>query len=67
VLHGDYELVSYGSNNAEGADPTDPLSENITSWAEGLLVAQWYEYTPTSALDVSVDATLSINGPPIGG
>jgi Type II secretion system (T2SS), protein G len=67
VLHGDYELVSYGSNNAEETDPDDPLSENITSWAEGLLVAQWFEYTPTSALDVSVDTTLTITSPPLPG
>jgi hypothetical protein len=72
VLHGDYELVCYGSDNKKDvdgvpSDPNDPLSEDITSWAEGLLVAQWYEYTPTSALDVSVDTTLSINGPALAG
>ena len=67
VLHGDYELVSYGSNNAPGATADDPLSEDITSWAEGLLVAQWYEYTPTSALDVAVDATLTVGGPSLPG
>jgi hypothetical protein len=67
VLHGDYELVSYGSNNAPGTDPSDPLSDDITSWAEGLLVAQWFEYTPTSALDVAVDATMPAGGPPLAG
>lgn len=61
LLHGDYELICYGSNNKPETDPNDPLSEKITSWAEGLLVARWYEYTPTSALDVSVDTTLGIN------
>jgi hypothetical protein len=67
ALHGDYELVCYGRNNAPGPAPGDPLSEDITSWAEGLLAAQWFEYTPTSALDVSVDQTLPIGGPPLGG
>ncbi len=67
VLHGDYELVSYGSNNVQGSDPADPLSDDITSWAEGLLIARWFEYTPTSALDVSVDAGLTVGGPPLAG
>jgi hypothetical protein len=67
VLHGDYELVSYGSDNAPGETPDDPLSTDITSWAEGLLIAQWFEYTPTSGLDVSVGSSLSIGGPPIAG
>lgn len=67
VLHGDYELICYGSNNQPGTDPNDPLSEDITSWGEGLLVAQWYEYTPTSALDVTVDAAIAAGGPPLAG
>jgi hypothetical protein len=67
LIPGPYELVCYGSNNKPGADAGDPLSEDITSSAEGLLVGQWYEYTPTSALDVSVDSTLAMNGPPLAG
>jgi hypothetical protein len=28
---------------------------DITSWAEGSLIARWYEYTPTSAMDISLN------------
>jgi hypothetical protein len=67
LIPGPYELVCYGSNNKPGADLGDPLTEDITSSAEGLLVGQWFEYTPTSALDVSVDSTLPMDGPPLAG
>jgi type II secretory pathway pseudopilin PulG len=54
-LHGDYDLVSYGRDGVEGGDGLDA---DITSWAEVSVVATWFEYTPTSALDVVVNSAL---------
>ena len=60
---GDYDLFTYGEDGKPaGADPlddptswgSDPLDQPITSWAEGNIVGRWYEYTPTSALDVGI-------------
>jgi hypothetical protein len=51
-IYGDYDLASYGKNgepNGEGEDA------DITSWAEASLIGQWFEYTPTSALDIAFD------------
>jgi hypothetical protein len=52
--HGeDYDLATYGaSGNAKASG--DGLDAWITSWAGGNVVSRWYEYTPTSALDVAV-------------
>jgi Type II secretion system (T2SS), protein G len=59
-LNADYELVCYGLDNAAGEDPTkpDPLNADITRYAEGSIVGRWYEYTPTGALDVSINTIL---------
>jgi Type II secretion system (T2SS), protein G len=54
-MYGDYDLVCYGANGVPGG--TD-LDADITSWAEGSVVARWYEYTPTSAMDVSINTVL---------
>lgn len=54
-LNGDYDLVSYGKDGVPGG--TD-VNADITSWAEGSVVSRWYEYTPTSALDVSINTVL---------
>jgi len=54
-LHADYDLLSYGD------DVTSEKSnqkEHIESWAEASLIATWYEYTPTSAMDIAFDKTL---------
>jgi len=50
--HGDYDLVSYGANGMPGGEAEDA---DITSWAEAALIGQWFEYTPTSAMDISLD------------
>src|SRR5258708_9468845 len=50
-MYDDYDLVCYGANGVPGG--TD-LDADIPSWAEGSVVARWYEYTPTSAMDVSI-------------
>jgi type II secretion system protein G len=51
-IHGDYDLVSYGADgNPDGTDE----NADITSWADANLIGTWYEYTPTSALDISIN------------
>jgi hypothetical protein len=60
-LHGDYDLVSYGKDGKPGGDDLDA---DITSWAEGSVVSTWYEYTPTSALDVVVNSALTTKADP---
>jgi hypothetical protein len=60
----DYDLTSYGKDGAPGApggedeaaDITDEAAD-ITSWADANLIGRWYEYTPTSALDIAFDET----------
>jgi len=54
-LHGDYDLVSFGRDGVAGGDGLDA---DIASWAEGSVVSTWYEYTPTSALDVVINTAL---------
>jgi Type II secretion system (T2SS), protein G len=51
-LGADYDLVSLGANGAEGGDGLDA---DISSAAGASLVATWFDYTPTSALDIEVD------------
>lgn len=60
-IFGDYDLASHGTT----AHPEiDGLHADITSWAEGSVVGRWYEYTPTSALDVAV-TMIAIGGTPL--
>src|SRR6266496_6750066 len=54
--YGDYDLVSYGADGNPGGTGEDA---DITSWAEASLTATWYEYTPTSALDISINTVLA--------
>nr|WP_269328911.1 type II secretion system protein GspG [Kineosporia babensis] len=55
-LGADYDLVSLGADNAEGGTG---LNADISSAAGASLVATWFEYTPTSALDIHVDTPLT--------
>ncbi|ABW12040.1 hypothetical protein Franean1_2610 [Parafrankia sp. EAN1pec] len=48
----EYDLASYGENGEPGGTGD---AADITSWAEASLVGQWFEYTPTSALDIGID------------
>jgi hypothetical protein len=63
-LYSSYGLVSYGADGIAEKDQTDPakladvLNADITSWAEASLIGRWYEYTPTSALDIRFGETL---------
>lgn len=54
-LWSDFELVCLGADAAHGGQGEDA---DIVSWANASLVGRWYEYTPTSALDVSFNDTL---------
>jgi hypothetical protein len=51
-LGADYDLVSLGADNEEGGEG---LNADISSAAGASLVATWFDYTPTSALDIEVD------------
>lgn len=55
-VYNDFDLASYGANGELGGEGEDA---DITSWAEASLIGRWYEYTPTSALDISIDTTLT--------
>ncbi|MGY6126832.1 type II secretion system protein GspG (plasmid) [Paraburkholderia strydomiana] len=50
-IYGDYDLWTTGTATQPAVDGLDGV---ISSWAEGSVVGRWYEYTPTSALDVAV-------------
>jgi type II secretion system protein G len=54
--YADFELVSYGADGKPGGEDENA---DITSWAEASLIGRWYEYTPTSALDISIDTVLT--------
>jgi hypothetical protein len=49
-LSTDYELASLGADGAVGGEDENA---DINSWAEASLIGRWYEYTPTSALDIA--------------
>ncbi len=51
----DFELSSLGADGQAGGDGENA---DITSWAEASLIGQWYEYTPTSALDIAFNETM---------
>ena len=53
--HGKYDLLSYGKDGEPGGEGEDA---DITSWAEASLIGQWFEYTPTSALDIRFDESI---------
>jgi hypothetical protein len=56
-VRGEYELASLGEDGAEGGEGEQA---DITSWAPASLIGRWYEYTPTSALDIGVAADLAL-------
>jgi Type II secretion system (T2SS), protein G len=51
-LGADFDLVSLGSDNAEGGTGLDA---DISSAAGASLIATWHDYTPTSGIDIEVD------------
>jgi hypothetical protein len=51
----DFELETLGADGVSGGDDD---AADITSWAESSLIGRWYDYTPTSALDVAFNETM---------
>ena len=47
--HGKYDLFTLGSDHKEGGEGE---KADITNWAETSLIGSWFEYTPTSAMDI---------------
>lgn len=56
-VHRDFDLVSHGADGKPGGS-IEIEDADIASWAEASLVASWYEYTPTSAMDIAFDDNL---------
>jgi hypothetical protein len=52
----DYDLISLGSDGAVGGDDT---AADISSAAGASLMATWYDYTPTSGIDIVVNTNSS--------
>jgi len=66
-IYGEYDLICYGAEGKSGKDKGGPAikqggtpNENafITNWAESSLIGSWFEYTPTSALDITFNEKL---------
>ena len=53
-LLNDFELVCLGADGVPGGEGEDA---DIASSAEASLIGRWFEYTPTSALDIAFDVT----------
>jgi hypothetical protein len=54
-IYNDFDLISYGGDGLPGGDEE---AADIASWAEASLIGEWFEYTPTSALDIAFAETL---------
>ncbi|MBZ4415375.1 hypothetical protein [Myxococcus sp. RHSTA-1-4] len=56
------EIQNYAKTNYPGIPPANPANppkeEEVNAAERGLLQATWWEYTPTSALDVSLNTSL---------
>jgi Type II secretion system (T2SS), protein G len=48
----EYDLISLGSDNAEGGEGT---AADISAAAGASLMASWFDYTPTSGIDIVVN------------
>jgi len=48
----DYDLISLGSDGAEGGEDT---AADISAGAGASLMATWFDYTPTSGIDIVVN------------
>ncbi len=53
-LLNEFELLSLGADGVPGGDEENA---DIASSAEASLIGRWFEYTPTSALDIAFDET----------
>jgi hypothetical protein len=56
------EIENYAKTNYPGippANPDDPQNDaNVLKAEQGKLIGRWYEYTPTNALDISLNTVL---------
>jgi type II secretory pathway pseudopilin PulG len=60
---GDYDLISYGANGVPGGDDKDA---DISANCEASLISTWFEYTPTSAMDIGITMNPpNVTPPPI--
>jgi hypothetical protein len=50
------EMEAFANTNYPGIPPANPEGAAIAE--EGVRIGTWYEYTPTSALDISFNETL---------
>jgi hypothetical protein len=63
-LHGDFDLISTGADgkldeyDESGRRLSKEIDSDITNWAEASLISSWYDYTPTSALDIAFDEVM---------
>jgi len=48
---GDYDLISYGADGGPGGTDKDA---DISANCEASLISTWFEYTPTSAMDIGL-------------
>jgi hypothetical protein len=59
------EIETYAKTNYPGIVPANPDEvdpEKATQTAEGVLVASWFEYTPTSGIDIKIGETAPTEG-----
>jgi Type II secretion system (T2SS), protein G len=56
--HSEYDLFTFGRDNQEDTQSKIDEDADIVSWAEASLIGTWFEYTPTSAIDISFNETL---------
>ncbi len=59
------EIENFAKTNYPGlvpANPEDVDPEKATKQGEGVLIGSWFEYTPTSALDIQVGASAPNEG-----
>ena len=57
------EIKSFAQTNYPGIPPANLENSNndgeVVEKEQGILIGRWYEYTPTSALDISIDTALT--------
>jgi hypothetical protein len=58
---GDYDLISYGADGQPGGVDKDA---DISANCEASLIATWYEYTPTNAMDIGITVNQPNTVPP---
>jgi hypothetical protein len=52
---GEYDLISWGADNQKAGDE---INADISANAEASLVARWFDYTPTSGIDIELNSQL---------